>query len=184
MESKIGVARCVAPLVLAALAAMWPRAAAAQQPPGAAQEPAQLELRRSLKTREYQGQNVPGEERVFKARDTLWRILVVEKGFSDKRFARYVFLVTALNPNLKKADVLQVGDTLFIPIQPDEVLGMKSGAPPAPPPAAPAITATAGKETGTMLYEVKAGDQLYQVLREHAKIPAVEMKSAVARAKE
>src|SRR4051812_41315382 len=101
MESEIGIWRRVAALALTAATAMWPCAISAQQAGGAQEAPAQLELRRSLKTREYQGQSVTGEERVVKARDTLWRILVVEKGLSDKRFARYVFLVTELNPKLK-----------------------------------------------------------------------------------
>ncbi|HEY6201375.1 MAG TPA: LysM domain-containing protein [Candidatus Binatia bacterium] len=179
MESEIGVPRRAAALVLAAATAAWPIHAMAQEKGVAQEAPAQLEMRRSVKTREYQGQNVAGEERVVKTRDTLWRILVVEKGLSDKRFARYVFLVTQLNPNLKKADVLQVGDTLFIPIQPDEVLGLKSlpGAGPAP---APAIAADKG---ATIVYEVKSGDQLFKVLRDKAGIPQAEIKSAIERAK-
>src|SRR5262249_12144814 len=174
MESEIGVTRRVAALVLAAATAVWPIHAAAQDK-GDAQEPAQLEMRRSVKTREYKGQNLAGEERVVKPRDSLWRILVVEKGLSDKRFARYVFLVTQLNPNLKKADVLQVGDTLFIPIQPDEALGLKSL-----PGAGPAIAAD---KDATIMYEVKKGDQLFKVLRDQAGIPQAEIKGAIERAK-
>ena len=177
MESEIGVTRRVAALVLAAATAAWPIHAVAQGKGDAQEAPAQLEMRRSVKTREYQGQNVAGEERVVKPRDTLWRILVVEKGLSDKRFARYVFLVTQLNPNLKKADVLQVGDTLFIPIQPDEMLGLKSlpGAGPAP--------AIAADKDATIMYEVKSGDQLFKVLRDQAGIPQAEIKGAIERAK-
>lgn len=178
MEGEIGVTRRVTALVLAAATAAWPMSVAAQEK-RAAEAPEQIEMRRSVKTREYQGQAVAGEERVVKARDTLWRILVVEKGLSDKRFARYVFLMTQLNPNLKKADVLQVGDTLFIPIQPDDVLGLKAmaGAAPAAPPVA------ADKDAGSIVYEVKIGDQLVKILREQAKISQAEMKAAVERTK-
>ena len=179
MEGEIGMRRRIAAFVLAVAAVVWPWRAPAQEKPGAGQEAAQLELRRTLKTRDYQGQSVTGEERVVRPRDTLWRILVVEKGLPDKRFARYVFLVTQLNPNLKKADVLQVGETLFIPIQFDELLGQKSAAVQPPPAAAIAPDGDAG----TILYEVKPGDQLYKVLRTHAGIPSAEMKNALARTK-
>ncbi|HTM07680.1 MAG TPA: hypothetical protein VL754_04760 [Verrucomicrobiae bacterium] len=182
MESEIGLSRRLAALALAVAMVGWPWRISAQEKPASAQDaPAQLELRRTLKTRPYQGQNVTGEERVVRPRDTLWRILVVERGLSDKRFARYVFIVTALNPNLKKADVLQVGDTLFIPIQLDELLGQKPTA--APPPPVATVSAAPESEGGTILYEVKKGDQLYKVLRTQAGIPAAEMKSALARAK-
>jgi hypothetical protein len=182
MESEIGLSRRLAALALAVAMVAWPWLIAAQEKPASAQDaPAQLELRRTLKTRPYQGQNVTGEERVVRPRDTLWRILVVERGLSDKRFARYVFIVTALNPNLKKADVLQVGDTLFIPIQLDELLGQKPTA--APPPPVATVSAAPESEGGTILYEVKKGDQLYKVLRTQAGIPAAEMKSALARTK-
>lgn len=183
MEGEISLSRRLSALVLAVAMIAWPWRILAQEKSAAGQDaPAQLELRRTLKTRQYQGQNVAGEERVVRPRDTLWRILVVERGLSDKRFARYVFLVTALNPNLKKADVLQVGDTLFIPIQIDELLGQKPTAVP-PAPAATASTPS-DSDAGTILYEVKKGDQLYKVLRTQAGIPASEIKSALARAKE
>jgi hypothetical protein len=178
MEGEIGVTRRIAALALATAMIAWPWRISAQEKSGAAQEAAQLELRRSLKTREYQGQTVTGEERVVRPKDTLWRILVVEKGLSDKRFARYVFLVTKLNPNLKNADVLQVGDTVFIPIQLDELLGQKPSAVAAAP-AAPA----ADSDAGTIVYEVKPGDQLYKILRTQAGITAAEMKAALARTK-
>src|SRR5689334_17421514 len=177
MEGEIGVMRRIAALALATAMIAWPWRLSAQEKSGAGQEAAQLELRRSLKTREYQGQTVTGEERVVRPKDTLWRILVVEKGLSDKRFARYVFLVTKLNPNLKSADVLQVGDTVFIPIQMDELLRQKPTALAAAP--APA----ADSDGGTIVYEVKRGDQLYKVLRTEAGIPASDMKSAIARTK-
>lgn len=179
MEGEIGVMRRIAALALATAMIACPWRISAQEKSGAGQEAAQLELRRSLKTREYQGQTVTGEERVVRPKDTLWRILVVEKGLSDKRFARYVFLVTKLNPNLKSADVLQVGDTVFIPIQLDELLGQK----PTAAAAAPAPVAPAADDAGTIVYEVKRGDQLYKVLRTQAGIPAAEMKSALARTK-
>jgi hypothetical protein len=181
MEGEVTVVRRVAAVGLALSIVGCPYRLPAQEKAGSGQEaPAQLEMRRSLKTREYQGQNVTGEERVVKPRDTLWRILIVEKGLSDKRFARYVFLVTQLNPNLKSADVLQVGDTVFIPIQLEELSGQK---PAVQPPAAAIASTPADSDGGTILYEVKKGDQLYKVLRTEAGIHASEIKAAISRTK-
>ena len=89
-------------------------------------EAAQLRLRKTpLKTREHQGKMVEGEERVVTQGDSLWRILIQEKGLSEKRFGRYLVIIGSLNPHVKKPDVLQVGQTIFIPIGPDEILGIE-----------------------------------------------------------
>ncbi|MGH7766161.1 MAG: LysM peptidoglycan-binding domain-containing protein, partial [Candidatus Binatia bacterium] len=157
--------------VAATLALFSP--AGAQQPPAKSdQEPAaQLELRRTAKSREYQGKPVEGEDRVIRPRDTLWRILIQERGLSEKRFKRYVLLVGALNPNLKNPDVLQVGDTLFIPVQADEILGLKAAIEAAEKTAATKVVAeTAPKDS----YQVKPGDTLYKVLREQLGLDGVE----------
>jgi hypothetical protein len=123
-----------------------------EQPAGREKnEPAQLRLRKTpVKTREYQGALVEGEERVISKGDTLWGILVQEKGLSERHFRRYLIIVGALNPHLKKPDILQIGDTLFIPIRPDQILG---------------IQVPADKKE-TRLYRVKKGDTLYKILRE------------------
>lgn len=116
------------------------------------EEAAQLQLRKTpLKTREYQGKAVEGEERVVTRGDTLWRILIQEKGLSEKRFGRYLVIIGSLNPHLKKPDVLQVGQTIFIPIRPDEILG---------------IEVAGGKGGETKVYRVRQGDYLYKILRE------------------
>ena len=185
MESEIKVLRRLAIVVSAAalpcVAPVW----AEEQPAKSGQEaPAQLELRRTVKSREYQGRAVAGEERVVKPRDTLWRILVVEKGLSEKRFQRYVILVGELNPGVKRPDVLQVGDTIFIPMQPDEVLGVKPAAASAPNQApVPMPTAAASKSGAGQLYTVKPGDQLYKVLREQLGLHAPELKKAIEQVK-
>ncbi len=142
-KTILAVAVCATPL-LSSVRAQEQGAASSRD------EPAQLRLQRTLRSREYQGKSVEGEERVIRPRDTLWRILVQEKGLSEKRFNRYVILIGALNPRLKRPDVLQVGDILFIPLEADEILGIK---------------VTSEKE-GTRLYRVKRGDQLYKILRE------------------
>lgn len=116
-----------------------------------AEEAAQLQLRKTpSKTRQYGGKIVEGEERVINRGDSLWRIIVQEKGLSEKHFDRYLVIIGSLNPHLKKPDVLQVGQTIFIPIRPDEILG---------------IELSAGKGE-TKLYRVKQGDYLYKILRE------------------
>ena len=115
------------------------------------EEPAQLRLRKTPgKTREFQGKTVEGEERVVNRGDSLWRILIQEKGFSEKRFNRYLVIIGSLNPHLKKPDILQVGQTVFIPIRPDEILGIE--------------LPTAKGEA--KVYKVKQGDYLYKILRE------------------
>lgn len=117
---------------------------------GPGQERGELRLRKTVKTREYQGRSVEGEERVVGPGDSLWRMLIQEKGLSEKRFHRYLILIGSLNPHLKKPDILQVGDTIFIPIRPDEILG---------------IQVSSGKGE-TKVYRVKQGDYIYKLLRE------------------
>jgi len=144
----------------------WPRLALAASltllaaAPGFAQEPparppeeaAQLRLRKTpSKTRDYRGKAVEGEERVVKQGDSLWRILIEEKGLSEKRFNRYLVIVGGLNPNLKKPDILQVGQTIFIPIRPDEILGIE-------------VPSTAKGEA--KIYRVRQGDYLFKILRD------------------
>jgi LysM repeat protein len=167
MESEISVLHRLATIILlSAACGISPASASAQERPAkpALEEPAQMQLRRGVKSREYQGKNVEGEERVVRPRDTLWRILIQERGLSGKRFSRYVILITTLNPNIKRPDVLQVGDTLFIPVQADEILGLKAAIESAATKPAAAKVPTEGGATNS--YQVKAGDQLYQVLRE------------------
>lgn len=99
-------------------------------------EPPHLELRRTARSREYQGRTVDGEDRVIRRGDSLWRILIQERGLPQKSFGRYIILIGSLNPALKNPDMLPVGGTLFIPLEPDELLGVKpavkKGAPAAP----------------------------------------------------
>jgi len=165
MESEISVLHRLATIILlSAACGIAPASGSAQEQPAkpAQEEPAQMQLRRGVKSREYQGKNVEGEERVVRPRDTLWRILIQERGLSEKRFHRYVILITTLNPNLKRPDLLQVGDTLFIPVQADEVLGLKAAIESAEKAAAKA----APEAVAANSYQVKPGDQLYQILRE------------------
>ena len=140
-------------LVLTLLLGSFLPAFGAEQklPPAAGEETkGELRLRKTVKTREYQGRSVEGEERVVGPGDSLWRMLIQEKGLPEKRFGRYVLLIGSLNPNLKKLDVLQVGDTVFIPTRPDEILG---------------IQVPAGKGEARV-YRVKKGDHLFKILRE------------------
>lgn len=124
----------------------------AQEPPVAVpQEPTPyLSLRKTpLETRDYRGKVVEGEERVIAPGDNLWNILIEEKGLSEKHFRRYLVIIGSLNPRMKNPDFLRVGDTLFIPIRPDEILGIQ--------------VPSGGK--GTKLYRVKKGDFLYKILK-------------------
>lgn len=134
---------------------------AQESSPGHSQsETGELTLKKTAQSREYQGREVEGEEKRVAPGDTLWRMLVKEKGLPEKRFSQYLVIIRGLNPQIKKIDVLRVGDTVFIPLRPDDLLG-------APPVSAKAevvespITRGAIKE-----YHVKQGEHLYQILRE------------------
>ena len=125
----------------------------------------QMTLRKSAETREYKGNTVQGENRRIGPGDSLWRILIQERGLAQKKFNQYVIIVQGLNPQMKSASILKVGDTVFVPMNPDEVL------------VAPAIAATgkiAPSESFanglTLEYRVKRGNYLYQILREQLKI--------------
>ena len=86
--------------------------------------------------------------------------LVKEKGLSENRFSQYLVVIRGLNPKIKNTDVLKVGDNLFIPLRPDELL------------AAPAVSAKTDAQRSTVTkgaikeYRVKQGEHLYQILRE------------------
>lgn len=115
------------------------------------QEAAQLKLRKTpLKTREYQGKPVDGEEKIVAPGDSLWRYLVQEKGLSEKRFGRYLVVIASLNPQIKNLNVLRVGDTVFIPVRPDEILGIQ-------------VSSAKGQPK---VYRVKQGEYLFKILRE------------------
>ena len=76
-------------------------------------------MRKSINTANYQGREVEGEDRQIGRGDSLWRILVEEKGVPGKTFRSYVVIIRGLNPQLKNLDVLRVGDKIFIPLRPD-----------------------------------------------------------------
>ena len=63
----------------------WTPSLSAQEPPARGQ--AEINLRRSAQTRPYQGREVEGEERQIGPGDTLWRILVRDKGLPEQSFA-------------------------------------------------------------------------------------------------
>ena len=120
-----------------------------EAPPGAARQgPTQLELKKTAKTRQYQGRSVEGEERVVRPGETLWDILIQEKGLAEKRFGQYQSLVEGLNPQLKELNTLRIGETIFIPFRLDELLGVE--------------VSTQGD---IRVYRVKPGDFVYKILR-------------------
>jgi hypothetical protein len=129
----------------------------AQEQPGG-----RLTLQKNAQPREYQGREVEGEERLIAPGDSLWRILVKEKGVSEKRFTQHLVIIRGLNPQIKNLDVLRVGDNLFIPLRPEELIGL----PPAPPRAE-----SARPSRGVIKeYRVKRGEHLYQILRGQLRI--------------
>jgi hypothetical protein len=125
---------------------------------------AELNLRKSVNTREFRGQEVQGEERQIGRGDSLWRILVEEKGLSGKKFRSYLVVIRGLNPQVKNLDVLRVGDKIFIPLRVDQMLEER--------PATEAVASARPQPGGdiTTNYRVKAGEHLYQILREQLKI--------------
>jgi hypothetical protein len=118
-------------------------------------------LRKSVQSREYQGKAVEGEERTMGRGDSLWRILIQEKGLPEKRFHSYLVIIRGLNPQVKDLNVLRVGDAIFIPLRPEEVIGARSAT--SSSAAVPQSLSPAGT---TVNYRVKAGEHLYQILRQ------------------
>ncbi|TMB72424.1 MAG: hypothetical protein E6J54_10200, partial [Deltaproteobacteria bacterium] len=157
MEGKVGIWRHFPPLLVFLVMSLG-SAGFAQE--ADQRNPTQLNLRKSVYTREYQGKVVEGEERAVGRGDSLWRILVQEKGLPEKRFGSYLVVIRGLNPQLKNLDVLRVGDSIFIPLRPDETLGNEAASAKAN---APATNSTTG---ATVSYRVKAGEYLYQILRD------------------
>ena len=123
-------------------------------------ETGELTLRKTAQSREYQGREVEGEDKRVGPGDTLWRMLVKEKGLPEKRFSQYLVIIRGLNPQIKKIDVLRVGDSVFIPLRPDDLLGATSVSAKADVQRSP-ITRGEIKE-----YRVRQGEHLYQILRE------------------
>jgi hypothetical protein len=118
---------------------------------------AEMSLRKSVNSREFQGQQVEGEERQIGRGDSLWRILVEEKGLPGQKFRSYLVVIRGLNPQVKNLDVLRVGDKIFIPLRVEGAVEM--------------AREPVQQKPGTVVnYRVKAGDHLYQILREQLKI--------------
>ena len=124
--------------------------------------PSEITLRKSVNTKQFQGKEVAGEDRQIGPGDSLWRILVEEKGVSGKQFRSYVVIIRGLNPQIKNLDVLHVGDKIFIPLHAEPLLkgGLES---------TPVDRVQPGKGL-TNLYRVKSGEHLYQILREQLKL--------------
>ena len=135
------------------------------QEPGSAPagaETAEINLRKSVVVREFQGREIGGEERQIGRGDSLWRILVEEKGLPERRFRSYLVIIRGLNPQVKNLDVLRAGDKIFIPLRlddPNEATRRTETA-----------AATGQPSSGrTVNYQVKAGEHLYRILRDRYK---------------
>ena len=163
MESQLkvlGFVRMLSIVVLLLPLALLVKSHAQESARGLKQnETGQMTLQKTAQSREYQGREVEGEERPIRTGDSIWRILVKEKGLPEKRFSEYLVIIRGLNPNIKN-DVLRVGDTLFIPLRPDELLV-----------ASPVSTKRdfqrpPGGRGETKEYRVQQGEHLYQIIRE------------------
>lgn len=135
----------------------------AQEPTAPRAESPEIDLRKEIGVREYQGRQISGEERQIGRGDSLWRILIEEKGVPERRFRSYLVVIRGLNPQIKNLDVLRAGDKIFIPIRLVDVEGVARRA----ETAVEAAPATAG---ATVDYRVKAGESLYRILREQFKL--------------
>ena len=120
---------------------------------------AEISLRKTIGAREYKGKNIEGDEREVRVGETLWHILVRERGFPGERFKEYFVLIRGLNPQVKTPEGLRAGDKLFIPLKPNEVLGLAVSEPTQSTERVPNVH---GK---TRDYTVKPGEHLYQILR-------------------
>jgi len=128
-------------------------------------EQAEITLHKSINTKQYQGKTVEGEDRQIGPGDSLWRILVEEKGLPGKQFRSYVVIIRNLNPQVKNIDVLRIGDKIFVPLQPAQLLeGQTAQSKTAP------TRDVAGPGQITTDYQIKQGEHLYQILRDQLKI--------------
>jgi hypothetical protein len=122
-----------------------------------------MSLRKSVVTRQFQSREFAGEEREIGRGETLWRILVGEKGLPERQFYSYLVVIRGLNPQIKSLDVLRVGDRIFIPLRLDDpgraVASATTGA-----------AARQGPDGQTYEYRVKEGEHLYRILREQLKL--------------
>ena len=153
-------------LVGAFAVTLWIAAAAIAQESVSGPESGQAEisLRKSVNTKKIQGQNIEGEDRVIGKGDSLWRILVEEKGLPGQKFQSHIVVIRGLNPQLKNLDVLRIGDKIFIPLRPDQALEAWKK---------PELAAGASSAPGagvTTDYRIKAGEHLYQILRSQLKL--------------
>ena len=124
----------------------------------------EISLRKAVNTRQFQGKEIEGVDREVAPGDSLWRILVEEKGVSGKQFRSYVVIIRGLNPQIKNLDVLRVGDKIFIPLQTEQLVKSAS-------PGEVFVTDKAQPAKGlTNNYRIKAGEHLYQILREQLKV--------------
>ena len=76
--------------------------ASAQEKPKESPPSSQSEMRlqKSVNSREFQGRQYEGEERQIGRGDSLWRILVEEKGVPGHKFRSYLVLIRGLNPQV------------------------------------------------------------------------------------
>lgn len=133
----------------------------AQQVPN---ETTEINLRKSVVVREFGGKPVSGEERQIGRGDSLWRILVQEKGLPERSFRSYLVIIRGLNPEIKNLDVLRVGDKIFIPLRLSDASGGASATD-----AQSTASAQAGGEQ-TFEYRVGAGESLYGITRDRFKL--------------
>ena len=132
--------------------------ATAQVAPSSA--PPEMSLRKSVQSREFQGRQYEGEERQIGRGDSLWRILVEEKGVPGQKFRSYLVLIRGLNPQVNNLDVLRIGDKIFVPLQLEEAGDGRTVA----------QSVTSSRSGTTVDYSVKPGEHLYQILREQLKL--------------
>jgi len=119
----------------------------------------EMSLRKSVQSREFQGRQYEGEERQIGRGDSLWRILVEEKGIPGQKFRSYLVLIRGLNPKVNNLDVLRIGDKLFVPLQLESVDDLHAAQP------------ASSVRSGTPIeYRVNPGEHLYQILREQLKV--------------
>ncbi|MGH7809819.1 MAG: hypothetical protein ACREP5_06020, partial [Candidatus Binatia bacterium] len=89
-------------------------------------------------------------------------MLVEEKGLSGKQFRSYVVIIRDLNPQVKNLDFLRVGDRVFIPLRPGQLLEDRLPGDPG--------SAERSQPGATINYRIKAGEHLYQILRDQLKL--------------
>ncbi len=151
-----------APILLAALLALWASAAGTAEPPPA--QGTRLHFEKTLFVQRTATGRVFAETRKVRPGESLWRILRREYRVSEAALPEFLAAFRALNPGVDP-DRLAPGQVVRVPFKIEERLGGEEE-----------VRGGPAGET----YTVRAGDSLWRILRKRYGVPRARMGEALA----